>query len=136
MSFLRTPRDAIARALDAYAVTGEGVVKRLTGREAYPLRVGRYRVIFGGDAATVLVIYVGKRDEETYRRSEAHMGRPQIITASNGEELVVLTRPEYEALLEAAEELADIAALDAALSDVEGSKPLTAEESAELLRRS
>jgi len=64
------------------------------------------------------------------------MGRPQIITASNGEELVVLTRPEYEALLEAAEELADIAALDTALSDVEGSKPLTAEESAELLRRS
>jgi PHD/YefM family antitoxin component YafN of YafNO toxin-antitoxin module len=62
------------------------------------------------------------------------MGRPQIITASNGEELIVLTRPEYEALLEAAEELADIAALDAALSDVEGSKPLTAEESTELLR--
>lgn len=61
-------REAIARALDAYAVTGEGDVKRLTGREACRLRVGRYRVIFGEDAATVLVIYVGKRDEETYRR--------------------------------------------------------------------
>ena len=63
------------------------------------------------------------------------MGKPQIITASNGEELVVLTRPEYEALLEAAEELADIAALDAAMSDVDGSKLLTAEETAERLRR-
>lgn len=63
------------------------------------------------------------------------MGKPQIITASNGEELVVLTRPEYEALLEAAEELADIAALDAAMSDIDNSKLLTAEETAERLRR-
>lgn len=64
------------------------------------------------------------------------MGRPQIITASNGEELVVLTRAEYEVLVEAAEELADIAAFDAAKADTEGSKPLTADESARLLGRS
>jgi PHD/YefM family antitoxin component YafN of YafNO toxin-antitoxin module len=64
------------------------------------------------------------------------MGRPQIITASNGEELVVVTKAEYEALIDAAEELADIAAFDAAKADVEGSKPLTAEESAKVLGRS
>ena len=63
------------------------------------------------------------------------MGRPQIITASNGEELVVLTKAEYEALVDAAEELADIAALDAAKADIEGSQPLTAEETARLLKR-
>ena len=63
------------------------------------------------------------------------MGRPQIITASNGEELVVLTRAEYELLVDAAEELADIAALDAAKADLEGSTPLTAAESARLLKR-
>jgi PHD/YefM family antitoxin component YafN of YafNO toxin-antitoxin module len=63
------------------------------------------------------------------------MGRPQIITASNGEELVVVTKAEYEALVDAAEELADIAAFDAAKADAEGSKPLTAEESAKVLGR-
>jgi PHD/YefM family antitoxin component YafN of YafNO toxin-antitoxin module len=57
------------------------------------------------------------------------MGKPQIITASNGEELVVVTRAEYEALVDAAEELADIAAYDAAKADTEGSKSLTAVES-------
>jgi DNA-binding Xre family transcriptional regulator len=34
---------------------------------------------------------------------------PQIIKAPNGEELVIITRAEYEALLEAREELQDIA---------------------------
>jgi PHD/YefM family antitoxin component YafN of YafNO toxin-antitoxin module len=63
------------------------------------------------------------------------MGKPQIITASNGEELVVVTKADYEALVEAAEELADIAAFDAAKADIEGSKTLTSEESARLLGR-
>jgi hypothetical protein len=54
---------------------------------------------------------------------------------AHGEELVVLTKAEYEALVDAAEELADIAALDAAKADIEGSKPLTAEERARLLKR-
>lgn len=63
------------------------------------------------------------------------MGKPQIITTSNGEELVVLTKADYEALVDAAEELADIAALDSAKADVEGSKRLTVEETARLLGR-
>ena len=63
------------------------------------------------------------------------MGKPQIITASNGEELVVVTKAEYEALVDAAEELEDIAAYDAAKADINGSKPLTAEESARVLGR-
>lgn len=47
----------------------------------------------------------------------------------------MLTKAEYEALVEAAEELADIAALDAARADVEGPKLLTAEETARRLGR-
>lgn len=46
----------------------------------------------------------------------------------------MLTKAEYEALVDAAEELADIAALDAAKADTAGSKPLTAEETARLLK--
>jgi mRNA interferase RelE/StbE len=128
-------RSSIADALHAYALSGSGDVKRLIGRDAYRMRVGRYRVIFEEDAVTVLALYVGKRDENTYRRYEAHMGKAQIITASNGEELVVVTKAEYEVLVAAAEELEDIAAFDAAKADVSGSKPLTAEESARLLGR-
>jgi hypothetical protein len=53
---------------------------------------------------------------------------------ASSEELVVSTKAEYEALVDAAEELADIAGLDAAKADIEGSKPLTAEETARLLK--
>jgi len=69
------------------------------------------------------------------RRQEARMRKPQIITVSSGEELVVVTKAKYQALVEAAEELADIAAFDAAKADVAGSRPLTAEESAKVLGR-
>lgn len=52
----------------AYALSGSGDVKRLTGRDAYRMRVGRYRIVFEEDVVTVLAVYVGKRDESTYRR--------------------------------------------------------------------
>jgi mRNA interferase RelE/StbE len=60
-------RSSIAEALHAYGISGSGDVKRLTGRDAYRMRVGRYRVLFEQDAVTV-VAYKGKRDESTYRR--------------------------------------------------------------------
>lgn len=56
----------IEEALALYAVAGRGDVKRLQSRNGYRLRVGRYRVIFGDDGATVLAIYIGKRETGTY----------------------------------------------------------------------
>lgn len=49
-------------------MTGTGDIKRLTGREEYRMRVGRYRVIFAEDSVTVLALYIGKRDEGTCRQ--------------------------------------------------------------------
>jgi mRNA interferase RelE/StbE len=61
-------RRAVTEALADYAVTGRGDVKRLTGREGFRLRVGRYRVIFDDDGATILAIHIGKRETTTYKR--------------------------------------------------------------------
>lgn len=65
------PRDArqqVEAGLDAYAMSGKGDVKALTGQPGLRLRVGRYRVIFDEDQATILAIYIGKRETTTYRR--------------------------------------------------------------------
>lgn len=62
-------QDQVIAALDSYAMTGAGDVKRLSGRDGYRLRVGRYRVIFAEDQVTVLAVYIGKRDSTTYSRS-------------------------------------------------------------------
>lgn len=61
-------RDLVSEGLNAYAISGAGDVKRLQGRDGYRLRIGRYRVIFDEDAATILAIYIGKRETSTYRR--------------------------------------------------------------------
>ncbi len=60
--------EAITAALAAYAVSGRGDVRVLVGREAFRLRIGRYRVIFTEDEANIHVDYIGKRDTTTYRR--------------------------------------------------------------------
>jgi len=44
-------------------------VKNLAGREGFRMRVGRYRVIFDDDGATILAIHIGKRETATYRRN-------------------------------------------------------------------
>ena len=67
------------------------------------------------------------------------MAAPQIIRTPNGEELVVLSRAEYEALLERADQEAedadDIAIYDARKAEVEAGGPvLPAEISASILR--
>ena len=66
------PRDARAQVeagLHRYALTGQGDVKALQGREGYRLRIGSYRVIFDEDAVTILAIYIGRRATTTYRRN-------------------------------------------------------------------
>ncbi len=60
-------KEAVERALNDYAVHRRGDVKKLRGRENDSrLRVGRYRVIFTESTMTILAIYVGKRDSQTY----------------------------------------------------------------------
>ncbi len=61
-------RAQVSEALIAYATTGQGDVKRLAGRDGFRMRVGSYRVLFDEDAATILAIYIGKRETTTYKR--------------------------------------------------------------------
>jgi mRNA interferase RelE/StbE len=61
-------RAMVTEALARYAVSDEGDVKRLSGRDGYRMRVGSYRVIFDEDATTILAIYIGRRATTTYRR--------------------------------------------------------------------
>jgi mRNA interferase RelE/StbE len=64
----REAREQIEEALAVYSVYGRGDIKRLSDREGYRMRVGRYRVIFSEDGTTILAIYVGKRETTTYDR--------------------------------------------------------------------
>ena len=61
-------RDRIEAGLDRYAMTGQGDVKALQGRDGYRMRIGAYRVIFDEDATTILAIYIGRRTTITYGR--------------------------------------------------------------------
>jgi len=65
----RDARDQVEAGLDRYAMTGQGDVKALQGREGYRLRIGSYRVIFDEDGTTILAIYIGRRATTTYKRS-------------------------------------------------------------------
>jgi mRNA interferase RelE/StbE len=62
-------RKVVQSGLIRYATTGDGDVKPLSGRAGFRLRIGSYRVIFDEDAATILAIYIGKRQTTTYRRN-------------------------------------------------------------------
>ncbi len=61
-------RTAVLDGLCGYAIDGRGDVKRLSGRDGFRLRVGRFRVLFAQDEITILAVYVGKRETTTYRR--------------------------------------------------------------------
>lgn len=60
-------RAAVIEALNGYAMSGQGDVKKLQGQDGYRLRVGSYRVLFAEDAVTILAVYVGRRATTTYR---------------------------------------------------------------------
>jgi mRNA interferase RelE/StbE len=62
-------RERVGEAIASYATTGRGDVKKLTGRDGYRMRVGRYRAIFAEDAETILAVYIGKRETITYSRN-------------------------------------------------------------------
>ena len=61
-------REQVEAGLHRYAMTGQGDVKRLQGRDGFRLRIGSYRVIFDEDTMTILAIYVGRRGTTTYKR--------------------------------------------------------------------
>ena len=63
----RDAREQVEAGLHRYAVTGQGDVKALQGRDGFRLRIGSYRVIFDEDATTILAIYIGRRTTTTYR---------------------------------------------------------------------
>ncbi len=62
-------RQRVEAGLPRYAMTGQGDVKALQGREGYRLRLGDDRVIFDEDTTTILAIYIGLRRTTTYKRS-------------------------------------------------------------------
>ena len=66
---VRSWKQQVEAGLHRYAMTGQGDVKALQGRDGYRLRIGSYRVIFDEDATTILAIYIGRRTTTTYRRS-------------------------------------------------------------------
>jgi mRNA interferase RelE/StbE len=63
----RDAREQVEEGLNRYAMTGQGDVKALQGRNGYRLRIGSYRVIFDEDGATILAIYIGRRATTTYK---------------------------------------------------------------------
>ena len=65
----REAREQVEVGLHHYAMTGQGDVKPLQGRNGYRLRIGSYWVIFDEDVATILAIYIGRRATTTYKRS-------------------------------------------------------------------
>ena len=62
-------REQVEAGLNRYAMTGQGDVKVLQGRDGYRLRIGSFRVIFDEDATTILAIAIGRRATTTYKRS-------------------------------------------------------------------
>ncbi|MGO9005091.1 MAG: type II toxin-antitoxin system RelE family toxin [Beijerinckiaceae bacterium] len=62
-------RAAVVAVLASYAIEGRGDGKRLSGRDGFRLRIGRFRVLFDEDETTILAIYIGKRETTTYRKN-------------------------------------------------------------------
>jgi mRNA interferase RelE/StbE len=65
----RDGREQVEAGRHRYAMTDQGDVKALPGRDGYRLRIGSYQVIFDEDATTILAIYIGRRATTTYKRS-------------------------------------------------------------------
>jgi mRNA interferase RelE/StbE len=59
-------RSSVETALDIYALSGRGDVKKLQGRPGFRMRVGDYRVIFNETMTLILAVYIGRRQTTTY----------------------------------------------------------------------
>jgi len=65
----RDARETVEAGLHRYAMTGQGDVKALQGRNGFQLRIDDHRVLFDEDATTILAITIGRRTTTTYKRS-------------------------------------------------------------------
>lgn len=65
----QTAQEQVVEALEKYAISGTGDITRLSGRDGYRLRAGQYRVIFAEDLVSVLAVYIGRRQTNTYSRN-------------------------------------------------------------------
>jgi DNA-binding XRE family transcriptional regulator len=145
---------ASAKQFDALPLAAQAAIEAALGRYARPGRCQaafgsgglssadwlEYRVLFDEWRTTILAVSIGRR-ATTRTLEEAMTKLPhQTIKSPSGDELVVVPRAEYERLVamaeEAAEELADLAAYDAAVAELAAgaASPLPAELSALLLR--
>jgi mRNA-degrading endonuclease RelE of RelBE toxin-antitoxin system/DNA-binding XRE family transcriptional regulator len=98
-------------------------VKKLQGREGYRLRVGDYRVIYDlyHEVLVVQAQEVGHRREMYHSRRRCMSLR---TLTENGVQYAVIPMAMFDDLQEAAQELADIAAYDAAKKRNEESFPI------------
>jgi len=62
-------RFTLLQALNEFAVSGKGDIKKLSARDGFRLRVGRWRALFDDDGVTILAICFGKRETTTYKRN-------------------------------------------------------------------
>jgi mRNA-degrading endonuclease RelE of RelBE toxin-antitoxin system/DNA-binding XRE family transcriptional regulator len=79
--------------------------KKLQGRDGYRLRIGDYRVIFDQDGTVMDVLQIGPRGGVYEDRD---MNKPAIITTPSGDRMAVIPLDDYERLVEAAEDAADL----------------------------
>jgi mRNA interferase RelE/StbE len=56
----------IEKALNRFAVDGQGDVKKLQGRDGFRLQVGEYRVLFDETATIILAFSIDRRQTHTY----------------------------------------------------------------------
>ena len=143
---LRKPDTDMSRALLAASYGQMGMIEEAHEGWRKLMRVNpnysveqRRKVLPYKGASTILAIYIGRRGTTTYKRKMRPMNPPQIIRTPNGEELVVLPRAEYEALVERAdndaEDAEDVAVYDARKAELAaGGVVLPPEVSAAILR--
>ena len=65
----RGAREQVEIGLHRYALTGQGDVRALRGRDGYRLRIGGYGVIFDEDAGTILAIAIAAGPRTLYKRN-------------------------------------------------------------------
>jgi DNA-binding XRE family transcriptional regulator/mRNA-degrading endonuclease RelE of RelBE toxin-antitoxin system/PHD/YefM family antitoxin component YafN of YafNO toxin-antitoxin module len=86
-------------------------VKKLQGREVeYRLRVDAWRVIFSQDGIVLTIRKVSPRGSAYEIRA---MNKPNIITTPSGDRMVIIPVEEYERLVAAADDAADLRDVDA-----------------------
>ena len=89
-------RMQILDAIHTYAMTGRGDTKAMAASSTARMLTGDFRIIFDEYPEKITILALGHR-REIYRQGNK-MGI-QTITTENGDQLVVLSRRDYDALL-------------------------------------